>query len=1237
MGFAWKHDPGLNPPLNFLPARFMNSLGHREGSYVIELGSNFNVSSISPEDNFGFGETGNDANTTSYWVLNPGVGQPLGIGSTGIDTLDTQVNPPVYSRMALAQYHTPGEAIMWAQLPWTQFPLKDSLKIRIRLRRGQAPSNSVTLFTINATSIQGEPRPGYNIEERREHRNLKVEPETTPTMFVQEVTANNLNNGYLTAYDWFESNPIVIDKGKNFEFNIIWSGNADLFIDKIMVYNTTYEVLYVDQIISITEIKDTLKGRYPQATDTLLQSLYFDEPFQLSAQFRGEIQKEIRDNYSGNQNFEINSAVGGIPKHFLDFDKKYANYDEQQGTYKKYLLYDMYPIDKNTTTATSSIQHRLDLFCNYNNVGDSLGDPYDPERYKYVGLLNAQLAAQEAGIPFVMTLGVHSEQYLLNTGNGVSIIDGDHTRRPPTKDEIFAMGNLALAYGAKGFMYYMIPTRAGTPEDDVVWNTYGLFDEEGNPFDLENSSGLIQDPSAKQIPNGRFYAVKEFIQSTKLIEKTLLGLDWLSTRNWATYPSSNEWIKDVITCNPAVSFSDDPVSERYVETGFFEEKNPPAGMIEQAKFIYIVNRRCNQQELTGGGGQSSLIDNSVRGITFSLNFPNSIWNNYTVTDIKTDSMYSTTKTGTVTIYFGAGEGTLLKIEPTIQSGGTLVTNDSLGSGIYTVDTTLVVPENVKLKIEAGAKLTFNNYGKLLILDGQLEVNGTESNEVEFDFVSKNWTAANGIFAYRTPLKISNAIIKNASCGIYSHVSPGDTIDGVLIDNTHCGMSLYYSYNYGSDNTVIKNSYFQNSQLWGITMVGSKPLIYNNWFTNMTGYGISANTESAPILMDTVAKIGNNKFELAGTSIYSLNSIPVIGTTDYKDNYFGGNCFHADTVSLRAIYEGDVLIDINAYGADWEATDPSEFRIEADPNVTVWTDGYNSDCSGTWLNPNMLSGGSSSPKQMESGGDPDSIKSLIKDVKRMIAQGQLRDAHVVLTDIINGTADVRYKKSAVSLIPQCYEFVNMSELKSNLLSIRNVGGLFKFTTMLLMNIDTENMDTYKREILNAGNNKMYGAGGNSEEVMMIFNSLLEEKYKSSGLIDTVGKVTPMLTYLNSNFPTSEYTKSANLLFSEVSNNSTLGNGPMNKPQVSGTKSEGIEYDYNLYNNYPNPFNPETVIKFSLKEKSNVTLTVFNIAGQKVAELVSGEMEKGMYENPDASGQRNEVLIRCLHFPFKCAIT
>ena len=67
-------------------------------------------------------------------------------------------------------------------------------------------------------------------------------------------------------------------------------------------------------------------------------------------------------------------------------------------------------------------------------------------------------------------------------------------------------------------------------------------------------------------------------------------------------------------------------------------------------------------------------------------------------------------------------------------------------------------------------------------------------------------------------------------------------------------------------------------------------------------------------------------------------------------------------------------------------------------------------------------------------------------------------------------------------------------------------------------------------------------------------------------------------------------------------------PKQQSQTSNTEV----FEYQLLNNYPNPFNPETVIKFSLKERSNVTLDVYNIAGQKVAELVTGEMEKGFYE-------------------------
>jgi len=50
---------------------------------------------------------------------------------------------------------------------------------------------------------------------------------------------------------------------------------------------------------------------------------------------------------------------------------------------------------------------------------------------------------------------------------------------------------------------------------------------------------------------------------------------------------------------------------------------------------------------------------------------------------------------------------------------------------------------------------------------------------------------------------------------------------------------------------------------------------------------------------------------------------------------------------------------------------------------------------------------------------------------------------------------------------------------------------------------------------------------------------------------------------------------------------------------------------LHNCYPNPFNPNTTIKFDLAEPGNVSLIIYNTAGQLVKKLIDGKMQPGYH--------------------------
>ena len=125
------------------------------------------------------------------------------------------------------------------------------------------------------------------------------------------------------------------------------------------------------------------------------------------------------------------------------------------------------------------------------------------------------------------------------------------------------------------------------------------------------------------------------------------------------------------------------------------------------------------------------------------------------------------------------------------------------------------------------------------------------------------------------------------------------------------------------------------------------------------------------------------------------------------------------------------------------------------------------------------------------------------------------------------------------------------------------------------------------------------------------------YRNDVSIDDVTGVT---TYTDFNVPTGTYTYYVTGVYGQYESAST------NEVIVEHTEADDplIPTHTVLIGNYPNPFNPETKIEFSLLDADNVDLVIYNIKGEKVKKLINSRLDAGfhsaVWDGKDDSGKK-----------------
>ncbi|MGE5409979.1 MAG: N,N-dimethylformamidase beta subunit family domain-containing protein [Clostridiales bacterium] len=547
----------------------------------------------------------------------------------------------------------------------------------------------------------------------------------------------------------------------------------------------------------------------------------------------------------------------------------------------------------------------------------------------------------------------------------------------------------------------------------------------------------------------------------------------------------------------------------------------------------------------------------------------------------------------------------VQIDSAINVYGTL---EIKGNVTFSGSGNIIVQNNGSLLIDPGATITLTNGKSIIVNNSTITALANSASPITFDFVSQRTSSPfNGIIMNSGSTgNFSYSTIKNAYYGLSAY--------SAVVAMTNCDIFNCYDavyLNYVSNSSIFSLNKFHDNTDSGFRLFSnSSPYITQNQFYNNFN-GVLCQDNSSPSFRNSSSSYtGKNDIYMNRMGFTCSAATPWLGslTLPSFNNMIENNNTNNVGYDVR-LYNGCTVQASKVWWGSPGTNPPTS------PYIKI----YNGTGGGTlvMLSPLQFSPSSMLVKALAVNGDGVSFSSQSSESASNNNTGSLYDMLF--------QAESYFSQKSYSIAENICKSI-IETYPDSAASLSAVD--------LLCNVANESKDNtlkhYLEKFQTKGTKNLYGnierilAGYEKENRIEKLDNIIK-KYSNFPIQVQYAMLEKVVYYL---YEKNDYNKALSVSqkmndlfpdeFSTLQVEEALGLSPQKtKKNLQLINKDVLNKDnkpdkYELNVNYPNPFNPNTVIKFSLPEDNLTTLKVFDALGREVATLVNEVKQAASYE-------------------------